>query len=489
MSTEKFEHTETESESVDDAAATPEVEIVETLETVEEEVVPEFEVLDETADEAVDEPAEEADEASDEAAGSPVEEPAAEAPADEVITEAPAEAPVEETAEDAAEETAEDTAEEAEAPEVAAAREVTKARARDLRTLIGKYILRHLPEVEAQAEPADEPERAPSTGAKALPYMRIIPWGLGLLFAFSFLWDFDGVTLQPFGYNLPLDGLLLIVSVSGLIGFFTNWLAITMLFHPRKRRPILGQGLIPAQRDRVIFRLAKAVSEELINEEIIKQKIEESGVIPKYRELALNVTHGVLEDPDFRDDLKHLTADYVDTVLGSEAVRKKIVDFTIQKLEEYTSQSLSGLAIKAYRFLNEDDFKRRIDQAVQQLPQSLDVVLDEMDHLLDRLPEKITERSEEIEEWATKIILGFVGNLDIHEMIITNMRKYDEVQLEALIKNSSNEQLNYIKYLGGALGMIGGLVIFKPLLALAVLGAIALILVGLDVMLVRMRQG
>ena len=111
-----------------------------------------------------------------------------------------------------------------------------------------------------------------------------------------------------------------------------------------------------------------------------------------------------------------------------------------------------------------------------------------MDHLLDRLPEKITERSEEIERWATKIILGFVGTLDIYSMIITNMRKYDEVQLEALIKNSSNEQLNYIKYLGGVLGMIGGLVIFKPLLALTVLGTIGLILVGLDVALVRLRK-
>ncbi len=372
-------------------------------------------------------------------------------------------------------------------PEIAAARAVTKARAKDLRTMIGKYVVRHLPETPPQAQVVTEPARVEVAGSKALPYMRVIPWALGLLFAFSFVWDFTNVSLQAFGYTLPLQGLLLIVSVSGLIGFFTNWLAISMLFHPRKRRPILGQGLIPAQRERVIYRLAKAVSEELINEEIIKQKIEESGVIPKYRELALNVTHGVLEDPEFRDDLKHLTADYVDTVLSSEAVRKKIVDFTLQKLEEYTQQSLSGLAIKAYRFLNEDDFKRRIDEAVQQLPQSLDVVLDEMDHLLDRLPEKITERSAEIEQWATKIILGFVGTLDIYSMIITNMRKYDEQQLEALIKNSSNEQLNYIKYLGGVLGMVGGLVIFKPLLALAVLGTIVLILVGLDLVLVRMR--
>ena len=465
MSTKESEHnTEAEANRVDDTETPLEVEIVETLETVEEEVVPEYEVLDEAADAVAEET------------------PEKNAAPAETATDA-AETPVTEAAETTR------PADEAEPPEVIAARELTKARARDLRTLVGKYVVRHLPEEPPKPEAVTEPEQAESTGSKALPYMRIIPWGLGLLFAFSFLWDLDGIVLRAFGYELPLDGLLLIVSVSGLIGFFTNWLAITMLFHPRKRRPILGQGLIPAQRERVIYRLAKAVSEELINEEIIKQKIEESGVIPKYRELALSVTHGVLEDPDFRADLKTLTADYVDTVLGSEAVRKKIVDFTIQKLEEYTSQSLSGLAIKAYRFLNEDDFKRRIDQAVQQLPQSLDVVLDEMDHLLDRLPEKITERSEEIEQWATKIILGFVGTLDVYGMIITNMRKYDEVQLEALIKNSSNEQLNYIKYLGGVLGMVGGLVIFKPLLALSVLGTIVLILVGLDVMLVRLRKG
>ena len=115
------------------------------------------------------------------------------------------------------------------------------------------------------------------------------------------------------------------------------------------------------------------------------------------------------------------------------------------------------------------------------------LVLDEMDHLLDRLPEKITERSEEIEQWATKIILGFVGNLNIYDMIITNMRKYDEVQLEALIKNSSNEQLNYIKYLGGLLGFFGGLVIWEPFLALTVFGVLGLALYGLDVALMKAR--
>jgi len=427
MAKEEFEHTGAERDDADASPSPPDVKVVDALEDVEAEEVPEYEVLDAAA-------------------------------------------------------------ETGEAPEVIAARAVTRARAHDLRALLSTYVRRHLPEAPPQPEKTPDPPRTVGTHAHTLPYLRLIPWALAVLFACSFLWDFDGMTLRLFGYALALEGLLRIVSVSGLIGFFTNWLAITMLFNPRKRRPIFGQGLIPAQRERVIYRLARAVSEELINEEIIKQKIEESGVIPRYREMALSVTHGVLEDPEFRDELKHLTTDYVDTVLGSEAVRKKIVDFTIKKLEDYTRQSLGGLAIKAYRFVNEDDFKRRIDQAVQELPRSLDLVLDEMDHLLDRLPEKITERSEEIEQWITRIILGFVGTLDVYGMIITNMRRYDEQKLEALIKNSSNEQLNYIKYLGGLLGFFGGLVIWRPLLALTVFGGLGLALYVLDVALMRMKQ-
>jgi hypothetical protein len=68
-------------------------------------------------------------------------------------------------------------------------------------------------------------------------------------------------------------------------------------------------------------------------------------------------------------------------------------------------------------------------------------------------------------------------------MILENMQRYDERQLEELIKNSSNEQLNYIKYLGGVLGFFGGLVIWQPLPALLTFGAAGLLVFGIDRML------
>jgi len=372
---------------------------------------------------------------------------------------------------------------------VTEAREVTRARAKDFKNLVASYIRRHLPVSDPKDESKKEPPRVSGSHANLLPLLQIIPWMLALMFGASFLWDFPGIQWQAFGQSFVLDGLMRIVAVSGMIGFLTNWVAITMLFNPRQVRPVFGQGLIPAQRERVIYRLATAVSEELINEEIIKQKIEENEIIPKYRELAMSVARGVLEDQEFRTDLKRLTADYVETVLTSDEVRKRIVEFVVEKIEAYVGQGVGGMALKAYRYLNEDDFKQRIDKAIHGIPSQLDIVLDEMDLLLDKIPEKIEARSEDIEEFATRIVLGFVENLDVYDMVMTNMMAYDEGRLETLIKKSSNEQLNYIKYLGGVLGAVGGLVIWQPVPALIAFTGIGALLFTLDEALFRMHRG
>jgi uncharacterized membrane-anchored protein YjiN (DUF445 family) len=368
------------------------------------------------------------------------------------------------------------------------AKAVTRAHARDFRTLVSRYVRRHLPEEKPEADPMPEPPGLKGAHATLLPLLASIPVGLAVLFVASFFWDFPQTSYTVFGVEYAFDGLLRIVAVSGLIGFLTNWVAITMLFNPRQVRPIFGQGLIPAQRERVIYRLAKAVSDELINEEIIKQKIEENEIIPRYREMAISVTRGVLEDEDFRLELKRLTSNYVQTVLTSEEVRKRIVEYVVEKIQTYVGEGIGGLALKAYRYVGEEDFKNRIDKAVFALPGQLDLVLDEMDSLLDVLPEKIEARSDEIEGWATRVILGFIENLDVYSMIMSNMIQYDESRLEELLKNSTNEQLNYIKYLGGALGAIGGFVIWRPIPALLVFGAVGGLLLGIDELLFRIRR-
>jgi uncharacterized membrane protein YheB (UPF0754 family) len=78
---------------------------------------------------------------------------------------------------------------------------------------------------------------------------------------------------------------LLILSIpliSAFIGWFTNWIAIKMLFHPRLPVKILGLtfwGIFPKRQRQFAEKLGKLVSEELLSFKDIEAKItDESNV-------------------------------------------------------------------------------------------------------------------------------------------------------------------------------------------------------------------
>ena len=71
--------------------------------------------------------------------------------------------------------------------------------------------------------------------------------------------------------------------------------------------------------------------------------------------------------------LKALAVQYLRSVLLSEDVRRRIVDFAAQKVEQHVGVGLGGLALKTYRLFNEDDFRARIEQAVLDIPSSVAV--------------------------------------------------------------------------------------------------------------------
>lgn len=346
-----------------------------------------------------------------------------------------------------------------------------------------------MPRPDEEAEAVEEPPRRTGSYARWLPILRAVPWILLGVFGTSFVWDFPGAELTVWGHTITVEGLLRITSVSGLIGFLTNWLALTMLFQPREPRPLVGQGVIPAQRERVAWRLAQAVSDELINEEIIIEKIHDSDLTSRYRDLALSITRDVTEDPVFRAELKTLLEDYFREVLSSPEVRERIVDFTEAQIEKNVGEGLPGLALRVYRTVGEEAFQKRLDEAVGQLPDAVGPILDEAMPYLDHVPEQLERRADEIEVLLTQLVLRFVESINIQKIVLDNVRAYDERQLENLLKRTTNEQLNYIKYLGGVLGVIGGLVIWAPVASLIGLAILVPGVWAMDEALFRMQGG
>ena len=78
--------------------------------------------------------------------------------------------------------------------------------------------------------------------------------------------------------------LYLIPFISAFIGWFTNWIAIKMLFHPRESKKILGirfQGIFPKRHKQFAEKLGKLVSAELLSFSDIEQKITNPANVAK----------------------------------------------------------------------------------------------------------------------------------------------------------------------------------------------------------------
>ncbi|MBO6524288.1 MAG: DUF445 family protein [Balneolaceae bacterium] len=343
----------------------------------------------------------------------------------------------------------------------------------------------------ADLQPTNTRPAPPRSEAKykwLINLLFIFPLFLLIGFTLSFFWDFNGLSASVLGLTISFEGLLRILSISGMIGFLTNWLAIKMLFRPTKKRPILGQGLIPAQKERIAYRLAVAVSEDLINPEIIKKKIHESQAITKYREKATDYIKAIIDDPEFRLELKKLVVSYVDEMVADPEIRGTLAKTVIEQIEGAIEQnSFERVALKAYSFLKGQEMQDLVEEALNKVPGGVEKGLDKMDTFLDDLPNRIDKHSSTIEDIVTSLLYKLINQLDVHSLVEDNLRQYDEKRLEIMIKNASNDQLRYIQYLGAVLGTLGGFVIWQPLASLAVLGFIILITLGLDSLLVKMK--
>jgi uncharacterized membrane protein YheB (UPF0754 family) len=85
--------------------------------------------------------------------------------------------------------------------------------------------------------------------------------------------------------------LILIPVISAFIGWFTNWIAIKMLFHPREPKKILGitfHGIFPKRQRQFAEKLGKLVSEELLSFTDIESKITDPANLDKLMPLIDN---------------------------------------------------------------------------------------------------------------------------------------------------------------------------------------------------------
>lgn len=282
---------------------------------------------------------------------------------------------------------------------------------------------------------------------------------------------------------LYADELVRILSVSGMIGFGTNWLAVTMLFHPRHKRLLLGQGLIPKQREQLIESIADGVFRNLINEDIIREQLERSGLVEKITSDFKDELHALLEKPEFRADLRLLIETYLRGLTEVPEHRERILRLIRELLERLELGGVIGGLITLSRPVWKDSALEEIDQWMRrELPTVLNRNLDLLDAELVKLPAMLERERAAIERWLTGTIIYFVTRLDIRKTMLERLRTFDEERVEKLIRDASNEQLGTITLLGGILGIAAGFILWRPI-AILWIAAGGLFVVAVDLVL------
>jgi len=83
-------------------------------------------------------------------------------------------------------------------------------------------------------------------------------------------------------------------AVGALIGYFTNYVAIKMLFRPYRAYYVFGKrvpftpGLIPSKREKLADAIAKVVKENLLTEETLRSRLNEERIRESLRQLVEN---------------------------------------------------------------------------------------------------------------------------------------------------------------------------------------------------------
>ena len=182
-------------------------------------------------------------------------------------------------------------------------------------------------------------------------------------------------TLAPLFREKWFQMVLLIIFAT-LHGYAGAWLAVRMLFRPRRPFKVLGitlfpQGMIPRHRDRLANAIGKAVGEELVSQEtIMEQLVGKDFLGSKIRNVIDSYTNDILSQNypslietlpahmrspvlDAISSLQLTVAEHIEKVLRNEETQAAISSFVENRVDEVLSRRVAAV-------LDDDAFEKLV---------------------------------------------------------------------------------------------------------------------------------
>ena len=287
-------------------------------------------------------------------------------------------------------------------------------------------------------------------------------------------------------------------AVGAVIGYITNDIAIRMLFRPHHAKYILGMrvpftpGIIPKEKTRIAAAIGKAVSENLMNREVLEKSLLSDDMLAKMvdaidefvttqqgnEETIEQFAAHYLSDEDIAAMRSNVTDGIVKLITGKlqdTSMGDNIAHMATEHAMEKTRNSLAGrfgaeMLVQAVAQPIEKILAKHINEILQnnsaQMVESL--VKDQSAQLMGMtMSQLMTGRDEQISQIKGGIINAYrviitehlpriLQDIDISTIIEQRINEMDMDEAEAIILDVMKKELRAIVWLGALLGSIMG---------------------------------
>ncbi|HQG39006.1 MAG TPA: DUF445 family protein, partial [Chitinophagales bacterium] len=155
--------------------------------------------------------------------------------------------------------------------------------------------------------------------------------------------------------------------IGAFIGWITNWIAIKMLFHPRKPVKFLFltfHGIFPKNKPRIANKLGIVVQRDLINFSDIKSRLQDPDALNNFKEeIAIRVDNAIRDRIEKSGLLNVIVPDQL-----IQSIHKTIVDEIERNLPTVIGSSIDKIEEKLdIQQLVENKVSNFSDEKLEQL--------------------------------------------------------------------------------------------------------------------------
>ncbi len=287
-------------------------------------------------------------------------------------------------------------------------------------------------------------------------------------------------------------------ALGAVIGYITNDIAIRMLFRPRKAKYIFGKripftpGIIPKEKDRIAGAIGGAISDNLMNKEVLEKTLLSDEMLEKLRLAVDEFFYTQLNNDETVEQFAahYLTSEEISAMrestcdeiaklitakLRDRAIGENIARAATQHVIDKTRASMAG-KIKADKLLEaisspiETKLAQHINEVLRDQAPSMStrIVYTEADKLMAMPMRELFKGHEQQLEQAREGIVSvyrtiisdhlprILESINISRIVESRIQEMDMEEVEQIIFSVMHKELRAIVWLGALLGSIMG---------------------------------